>query len=66
MEKVVRIIKGPIPPKLSDVHYWRQQPPAARIAAVEEIRREYHGWKLGAEPRLVEVITIVQRSLRED
>ena len=40
----------------SDTAYWRQQTPQARLAAVEEIRREYHGWKQGAEPRLQRVI----------
>ena len=60
MEKVVRIIDGPLPPEQRDVHYWLQQPPAARIAAVEEIRREFHGWKPGAEPRIEKVCRIVR------
>jgi hypothetical protein len=29
----------------SDAAYWRAQPPLARLAALEEIRREYHRWK---------------------
>jgi len=43
----------------SDAAYWRAQPPLARLAALEEIRREYHRWKYGAEPRLQRVYTIV-------
>jgi len=34
----------------SDVEYWLSQPPGARLAALEEIRREYHGWEHGEEP----------------
>lgn len=45
----------------SDVQYWRMQSPQARIAALEEIRREHHGWKHGAEPRLQRVFSIVKR-----
>jgi len=41
----------------SDTTYWRAQPPLARLAALEEIRREYHRWKYGAEPRLQRVCT---------
>ena len=45
----------------SDFTYWQSQPPAARLAALEEIRREYHGWRYGAEPRFQRVYTIVKR-----
>ena len=34
-----------------DVVYWLSQPPEARWGATEEIRREYHGWQEGNEPR---------------
>jgi hypothetical protein len=59
MDKVARIIDGPPPCELRDVHYWRQQTPQARLAALEEIRREYHRWKYGAEPRLQRVYRII-------
>jgi hypothetical protein len=39
----------------SDFAYWQSQPPAA----LEQIRREYHGWRYGAEPRFQRVFTIV-------
>jgi hypothetical protein len=45
----------------SDLDYWLSQPPAARFAALEQIRREYHAWKYGTEPRLQRVLTIVKR-----
>ncbi len=45
----------------NDFAYWQSQPPAARLAALEEIRREYHQWKYGAEPRLQRVYRIVKR-----
>ncbi len=47
--------------KRSDAAYWRAQPYPARLAAPEEIRREYHRWRYGAEPRLQRVYTIVKR-----
>jgi hypothetical protein len=45
----------------SDFAYWQTQPYHARLAALEQIRREYHRWKYGAEPRLSRVYTIVKR-----
>jgi hypothetical protein len=45
----------------SDFAYWQTQPYLARLAAIEEIRREYHRWRYGAEPRLQRVCTIVKR-----
>lgn len=44
----------------SDFAYWQSQPPEARLAALEEIRREYHLWKYGYEPRFERVIRIVR------
>ena len=45
----------------SDLEYWLSHPPAPRLAPVEEIVREYHGWKPGQEPRIEKVITIIKR-----
>ena len=42
--------------------FWRTQPVEARLAALEQIRHEYHQWKYGSEPRLQRVYTIVKRS----
>jgi len=44
-----------------DVAYWQAQPPEARLAALEEIRREYHRWKYGGEPPMRKVVTIINR-----
>lgn len=46
----------------SDLEYWLSQPPGVRLAALEEIRREVHGWKLGEEPRVEKVVTIIKRN----
>lgn len=46
----------------SDREYWLSQPPGARLAALEEIRREVHGWKLGEEPSVEKVVTIIKRN----
>lgn len=45
----------------SDREYWLSQSPAARLAALEQIRREYHAWKYGTEPGFQRVLTIVKR-----
>ena len=39
----------------SDFAFWQQQPYSKRLAALEEIRSEYHHWKYNAEPRLQRV-----------
>ena len=40
--------------------YWRNATAAQRIEAVEQTRREYHGWKQDDEPRLERVARIVE------
>ncbi len=45
----------------SDFAYWQTQPPIARLAALEEIRSEYHHWKFHAVPRLQRVYRIVKQ-----
>ena len=44
----------------SDLEYWLSQPPGARLAALEEIRREYHGWKLEEEQKVERDATLVR------
>jgi hypothetical protein len=56
---VVRKFRLGEEPKEND--FWRTQTPVARVAALEEIRREHHGWKHGAEPRLQRVFSVVKR-----
>ena len=45
----------------SDFAYWQTQPYPARLAALEEIRQEYHRWKYGTEPRFQRVYRIVKQ-----
>lgn len=47
--------------KKRDAAYWRTQPYAARLAALESIRQEYHRWRYGAEPGFQRGYTIVKR-----
>jgi hypothetical protein len=57
--KVARIV--PLKQATSDFAYWQSQPFAARLEALEEIRREYHRWKYHAEPGFQRVYKIVKR-----
>jgi len=45
----------------SDFVYWQTQPYQVRLAALEQIRQEYHQWRYHAEPRLQRVYHIVKR-----
>ncbi len=57
--KVVKIIK--LGEQKPDSAYWRTRSPLERLAALEQIRREYHLWRYGAEPRLQRVFRIIKR-----
>jgi hypothetical protein len=63
MEREVFVRKGKIQEmdRSFDLKFWQAQPPAARLAALEEIRREYHRWRYGAEPGFQRIYTIVKR-----
>lgn len=41
--------------------YWRTQSYQARLAALEQIRQEYHKWKKDAQPGFQRVYTIVKQ-----
>jgi len=58
-DKVVRIV--PMDQVEKPSVYWRTKPVADRLAALEEIRREYHQWKYDSQPRLQRVYTIVKQ-----
>lgn len=45
-----------------DVEYWRSRPPEERIAALEEIRSQYHRWIGLTENRIERVFTVVKQS----
>ncbi|TAH50038.1 MAG: toxin secretion, membrane fusion protein [Chloroflexota bacterium] len=59
MARVVH--KYPLGKQPRAIEYWRTQTYEARLAALEEIRREYHGWTDETEPRLARVYRIVKR-----
>ncbi len=45
----------------TDFAYWQTKSYEERLAALEEIRKEYHGWENDTEPGLQRVYTIVKR-----
>jgi hypothetical protein len=45
----------------TDLAYWLNQSYQVRLEAVEQIRKEFHKWKYGAEPRLQKVCSIVKQ-----
>ena len=55
------IRKGKLTDRKTDATYWREQPYSARLAALEEIRQEYHRWRYGAQPGFQRVYRIVKR-----
>ena len=42
--------------------YWVTRPVSERLAMVEELRAEHHGWTDESEPRLPRVCRIIRRS----
>ena len=44
-----------------DSAYWQTQPYQVRLATLEQIRREFHQWRYGAEPRFQRVYSIAKR-----
>jgi hypothetical protein len=57
----IPVVKVSIREQPSDFAYWQEQPYQVRLATLEQIRREYHQWRYGAESRLQRVYTIVKR-----
>jgi hypothetical protein len=45
----------------SDFAYWQSQPHKKRLAALEEIRREYNAWKYGEQQEFQRVYTIIKQ-----
>jgi len=64
LKKVVTKVK--LGQKKTDADYWRKQPYAARLAALEQIRQEYHGWKDAEEPRIQQVVKIMKAPWSSD
>ena len=62
-QRIIKTVKKMrIDEQPSDFTYWQTQPYAARLAALEDIRRAYIAWKYDTEPRFQRVYTIVKRS----
>lgn len=55
------VVKKPIGQPDTDVRYWREQSYQDRLAALEEIRQEYHHWKNDVQPGLQRVYRIIKR-----
>jgi hypothetical protein len=61
-DKVIKVVsRVSLDEPKTDFAFWLPQPYQARLAALEQIRREYHLWKYGAEPGLERVYKIVKR-----
>ena len=43
-----------------DAQYWQSQSYVARLAALEEIRCEFHQWKYDVQPKFQRVYTIAK------
>lgn len=59
MKKVVRRSSFGEPP--TDISDWREKSYEARLAALEEIRQEYHRWRYDPQPRFQRFYKIVGR-----
>ena len=61
-DKVAKVVsRVPLNSTKTNFAFWQSQSHQARLEALEQIRREYHLWKYGAEPRLQRVYEIVKR-----
>jgi hypothetical protein len=60
IQKVVR--KVALKEQPTDFAYWQEQSYEARLAALEEIRREYHQWHYDTQPRLQRFLWFAKRA----
>ncbi len=58
MQKVVQIRSLDADTQREDLAYWLSRPPAERIAAVEDLRRQFHG----SAARLQRTARVTQRA----
>lgn len=62
-QKVAKTVKKMrVEEQSSDFAYWQTQPYAARLTALEDIRRAYIAWKYDTDPGFQRVYTIIKRS----
>lgn len=60
MKKVMTIARTDAAPR--DVVFWKQQPTAQRLAALEQIRQEYMRWKYDHQPGFQRVYHIIKHA----
>jgi hypothetical protein len=60
-QRQTKVTKSSMRSPKSDAVYWRTQPYADRLAALEKIRQDFIGWKYGAQPRFQRIYTIFKR-----
>ena len=59
--KIKKVVtKSKLSDKKTDAAYWRKQSYSARLAALEEIRQEYHRWRYRGESRMQKVVKIIR------
>ncbi|AMA07852.1 hypothetical protein [Picosynechococcus sp. PCC 73109] len=56
MEKVIK--KVSLYERKNDRQFWLKKSYLERLAALENIRKEYHQWQYNAEPKFQRVYTI--------
>jgi hypothetical protein len=59
IQAVVKIVA--LEDSTSDFAFWQTQSYTARLAALEEIRQEYHRWRGDAQPGFQRVYRIIKR-----
>ena len=60
MDKTV-IVKKKLRECKSDFQYWQKQPVEKRLSTLENIRREYIGWKYDNKQRFQRVYNIIKQ-----
>ncbi len=53
--------KSTLSEQKSDFEYWQSQTTEQRLAALEQIRDEYHAWKYDPQPRFQRVLSVIKR-----
>ncbi|HEY5876364.1 MAG TPA: hypothetical protein VIT64_13735 [Ilumatobacteraceae bacterium] len=63
MSEIARVVtRRRLHDRSNDRSYWLQVPAADRVAMVEDLRAEYHGWDDATGPRLQRVHRVLRRT----
>ncbi|MEO0535653.1 MAG: hypothetical protein AAF215_17495 [Cyanobacteria bacterium P01_A01_bin.123] len=57
----ITVTKMSMRSRKTDAAYWRTLPYEERLAALEQIRQDFIGWKYSAQPRFQRVYTVTKR-----